>query len=524
VAKPSPSRLKVYKEQSLNTTRPLAAALGSLPEVLRAFKRVTGWSLQYSAQAKPTDPIDLTWSAPVNPGAGTAPGLLRLDPVGSAGAPSVSNVDPKAVCELASAVAGMLSELLQAQHALWQREAELAAGVPLVPQPEAAKHLAARLQAILKGGAEAVGCHAAALYLLDEATTSLKLRSLWGLPPERLTHPSRPLQGALAELEALLGHAVVVHDTDRLPQWNPPEDFPTALCVPVSTPTTILGTLWVFSNQKRDFDARQANLIEIVAGRLAVELEREMLLRVGIEAVQRRRELAAAERLQRSQLPTVRPLLDGWDMAGWTSQTGTVGGNFFDWFSLPDGLLAVAVGDAIGVGLEAALTANAVRAALRAHGQYHRRADRLLNQLNLTLWTGSAGDQAASLFCGLLEPSTGQIQCAAAAQPGIILLRPNGWQSFTESNPPLAASAETTYRQRKCRLEAGEALLAFALGPAPCQPNPPCEESLAQRLVGQLCLPAEDLVTSALEHFEAQSGSRENRSCSALLVVRRAAS
>ena len=65
---------------------------------------------------------------------------------------------------------------------LWQREAELAAGVPLVPHREDQKHLAARLEAVLRAGAEAVGGDAIALYLLDEATTELKLRCSWGLP------------------------------------------------------------------------------------------------------------------------------------------------------------------------------------------------------------------------------------------------------------------------------------------------------------------------------------------------------
>lgn len=522
MANPSSSYPIAYPKRSLQGTRPPNGALGSLPEVLRAFKRVTGWSLQYAANAKSADPIDLRWSAPVNPGAGTTPGLLRLDPVGSIGTPSAWNVDPKAVRELASAIAGMLSELLQTQHALWQREAELATSVSPTPQPADAHHLAARLQAILQGGAEAIGCHAAALYLLDDATTSLKLRSLWGLPPERLTEPPRPLEGALAELEALLGHAVVVHDADRVPRWNPPEDFPTALCVPVSTSTTILGTLWVYSNQRRDFDPRETNLIEIVAGRLAVELEREMLLRAGIEAAQRQREWDAAERLQRSQLPAVRPLLDGWDMAGWTTQLETIGGSFFDWFSLPEGLLTVAVAEATGAALEAALIASALRAALRAHAPYHRRADRLLDQLNLTLWTGSAGDQAASLFCGLIEPSSGLIQWAAAARPAILLLGRDGWQSSAESNAPLAASAESSYCQKEWRLEAGEALLAWTESPAPT--HPPAVPSLADRLAGQLSRPAEELVALARDHLDAQSASPDRRRSGALLVVKRTAS
>ena len=48
-------------------------------------------------------------------------------------------------------MADMLGELLQTRYALWRREAELAAGVPVVPHREEEKHLAARLEAVLKG-------------------------------------------------------------------------------------------------------------------------------------------------------------------------------------------------------------------------------------------------------------------------------------------------------------------------------------------------------------------------------------
>lgn len=45
------------------------------------------------------------------------------------------------------------------------------------------------------------------------------------------------------------------------------------------TATVPVGTLWIFGSQPQDFSDEQVNLIEIVAGRLAAELEREILLR-----------------------------------------------------------------------------------------------------------------------------------------------------------------------------------------------------------------------------------------------------
>jgi sigma-B regulation protein RsbU (phosphoserine phosphatase) len=434
-----PSNLRLYTEPSARSPRSPGAP-ASLPNVLQAFQRATGWPLEYAAgQLTLGTQVDETESAASPLALETARGL-------------------------ATALGGMLSEISTLRRAVFEREAELAAGVPLVPNPDETEHLANRLQAVLRGGAQAVGCDAAALYLLDEATSKLKLRSCWGLPLDRLTAPPRPLQGAVADLESLLGHAVVLEDPAMLRHWRAPEDFAAAVCVPVSTSTTILGTLWMFSGASRDFTAPQTNIIEVIAGRLAADLEREMLWQEGFAAAEIKKQIAAAERLQRSQLPSVAPLLDGWDVAGWTQQAEALGGDFHDWFCLPDGLLAVAVGHAMDGGVQAALAASGLKAALRAHGQYYREAQQTLKRLNLTLWTGSAGDQHASLFYGLIETATGRVCATSAGRPGALIIRPDDWESLTQVTPPLGEGPDTPYDQTGYELQPGETLALFSDG------------------------------------------------------------
>jgi hypothetical protein len=519
------NRPSVLRKESPQRIEPDIEKVAGWPKLLSAFRQATGWSLKYHRGPEPTHPTDHTWSAPVNPGVGATPGHVRLDLVRSASAASGTERAPAAVKRLASAVAEMLSELLRTRRALWQREAELAAGVPVVVRPDEEKHLAARLQAVLRGGAEAVGCHAAALYLLDEATTSLKLRSSWGLPPERLADPPRPLQGALADLEAMLGHAVVLEDTDLLPDWNPPEDFPSAACVPVATGATILGTLWVFCQTRRDFNDRETNILEVVAGRVAADLQREMLLHESIQGALFQREMAAAERIQRGQLPAIPPLLEGWDIGGWAPQTGRPRGDFFDWFSIPDGLTAVALGAVSAGGLEGALTAGTLRGAIRAHGQYHRDPDALLRQVNLTLWTASAGDLAASLFCGLIDAREGLIRYAAAGEPGVFLLESGAWRPLLEATLPLGSGPEAAYSEGGHRLQGGEVVLALSLKDRLPGEAGQTDHSAAGAILTELpnCppeLPAKEFLILARQAI--QSGTRECRErLGAMLVVKR---
>ena len=369
MVKPAPQqkRLRLYTEQPLpNAIGRQTEAVACLPELLRAFQAATGWPLRYGGSEETVldailQPANRT---PVGVGRKAARRLLVLEqlPQATEDAEQKANdaeriptppagVDRDAAQALAGPIAELLGEVLQTRGTLRQREAELAAGVPVVPQREGEKHLAQRLEAVLRAGAEVVEGVAAALYLLDEATTELKLRASWGLPFDRLAAPARPLQGAVADLEALLGHAVVLGDDDRTSVWNAPEEFGTAVCVPVSTPTMLLGTLWVFCRDRRAVGDYETNILEIVAGRLAADLEREMLLRAGVDGADAEKADCGGRTAPSSGLPAIAPLLDGWDVAGWTTQADGVGGAFHDWFCLPDGLLAVAVGRAAEQGV-----------------------------------------------------------------------------------------------------------------------------------------------------------------------------
>ncbi len=429
-----------------------------MPELLAAFEDATGRSLQFTRGLKPTCPTEHAWSAPDNPGVGVTLGPAILDPARSASAASVPAAGQEPVRRLGSAVGKMLEELLATRHALWEREAELAAGVPVLGRPGNQKHLAARLEAVLRGGAQATRCHAAAVYLLDESTSNLKLRSSWGLPPQRLLDPPRPLRGAMADLEAMLGHAIVLEDAHLFEHWRLPEEFAAAVCVPIATPTTVLGTLWVYSRTKRAFTDHQTNILEVVAGRIAADLEREVLLKEGVDAARLKRQLAAAERIQRIQTPTHSPLLDGWEIAGWSPQD-TLRGDFYDWFCLPDGMVGTVLGDCPDRGLSATLSAAALRTCVRSHGHYHRNAAHVLNRANLTLWTSSAGDQAASVFYGLIDTRRNRLRCASAGELGMIHLRAGRWRSTLRNTPLLGSGPETAYTAFSGQLEVGDVLM-----------------------------------------------------------------
>lgn len=78
------------------------------------------------------------------------------------------------------------------------------------------------------------------------------------------------------------------------------------------------------------------------------------------------RELAIARDIQQGLLPRQPPLVAGFELAGCSRPADQTGGDFYDFYPLADGRLAVAIADVTGHGLGPALVAAEVRALFRA--------------------------------------------------------------------------------------------------------------------------------------------------------------
>ncbi len=244
-------------------------------------------------------------------------------------------------------------------------------------------------------------------------------------------------------------------------QWNAPEAAAAAVCVPIATSAIPLGTLWVFSARERDFNDEEVNLVEIVAGRLASDLEREVLMQEGLQAATLRRQLSEAERLQELQLPRYLPTSPSWDVDAWTLRAESLGGDFYDWFPRSDESLGVAVGSASGSGIASAMLAGVLRTAVRAHVDTAREPQQLLNLVNRELWHAAAGLQSGAILYALLDP-TGRIRLANAGDITALLARPGGWQLLSRVALPLARDPNTTYQPIMHAMRPEETLFILA--------------------------------------------------------------
>ncbi len=520
----TPPYLKLRTAETTDVVRPDVADLPCVADLCQAFAEATGFPLRYVPEPEPTDDLDLLWSAPVNPGVGVPPGHLRIDLSSTPASGETWRIDWHAAEKLATAIGELVNEAVAARYALWQREAELAAGVPVSAHANEEAHLAARLESTLQAGAEAIQADSAALYLLDEATSQLKLRAAWGMPLEKFREPARMLSQQMADLEALLGHAVALESrSDMVGPWRSPEPAAAALCVPVSSPTVPLGTLWFFNRRERAFTDEQTNIAEVVAGKISSDLDRAVLMER--EAVRSNidKEVSSAKRSQEHQLPVTPPPLAGWNVGGWASQASSLGGAFYDWRMVDDSTLLVMLGDACDGGIDAALSSAALRAALRTNEEPPVDLASMLQQANRVLWESSAGGWWAGLWAGHINLKEGRCDFASAGRPSAMWLRQDSWLSLVKSNEPLGLEPIFKPQPKQIILTPGESIVVCNRGimDAMNERGRPLEESaLARSLLTEIQQPPERLIDIVCDRLAAHAVNPDQMDRSILIVKR----
>jgi serine phosphatase RsbU (regulator of sigma subunit) len=130
-------------------------------------------------------------------------------------------------------------------------------------------------------------------------------------------------------------------------------------------------------------------------------------------------EHAALQLVQRALLPASVPVPPGAELAVAylpVQDAVEVGGDWYDAFTLPDGHVAVAVGDVAGHDLRAATVMGQVRNALRAYAMEDPRPGHVLMRANTLLMALPDSELVTAVF-GVYNPATHSLRLARAGHP-----------------------------------------------------------------------------------------------------------
>jgi serine phosphatase RsbU (regulator of sigma subunit) len=196
---------------------------------------------------------------------------------------------------------------------------------------------------------------------------------------------------------------------------------------------------------------------------MAGDLERHEALMVGQERL--RRELELSRLIQTEMLPRSALQSGPAEIAGISMPAREVGGDFFNYFVLPDGRLALLVGDVSGKGVSAALLMANIQATLRALLPYETDLARLADRLDRDLDRNTPGGVYLTLFLGILETDGRLLRYVNAGHNPQFLLRGGGGiEQLGSTGMPIALYSGHGYRDACVRLAPGDLLFFYTDG------------------------------------------------------------
>jgi hypothetical protein len=169
--------------------------------------------------------------------------------------------------------------------------------------------------------------------------------------------------------------------------------------------------------------------------------------------------LREAAEIQAGLLPERPPEFPGFELAAVSRPADEVGGDWYDFLPLGEGLLGVAVGDASGHGLPAALMARDVVVGLRMGIEREFKAEHALAKLNRVLHRSTLSSRFTSLVYGELEEN-GSFFYYNAGHDAPLLVHGGRCESLRTGGTVLGPLSEARFRRNFAHLDHG-ALLAL---------------------------------------------------------------
>ncbi len=243
------------------------------------------------------------------------------------------------------------------------------------------------------------------------------------------------------------------------------------MCVPLaSADGKPLGAILMDTQDiSKSFSEEDLKLLTIVANLASVAVEKAHLVTTLLRQEKTEREIELAKQVQLGFLPQTEPVVPGYEVFGFYSAAQTVGGDYYDYITLPDGRLAVVVGDVAGKGVPASLLMAKLSAEVRFCLLTQPDPAKAVSLLSNQLLRGGIGDRFVTLAAVILNPVTHEVTLVNAGH--MVPLRYCQTTARCEdcagndaTGVPLGIMEDFEYESVTVSLAAGESLTIFTDG------------------------------------------------------------
>ena len=219
-----------------------------------------------------------------------------------------------------------------------------------------------------------------------------------------------------------------------------PAEIRSFIAVPIELADRVYGVLTVHSPEPDSFAERDLRVLRELCRHAAAALQ---------NALQFEQERQIAETLQDALLAEEPPEVEGLEMATlYRAAAGAmVGGDLYDVWVLPNGRVAVMVGDVAGKGVQAAGTTGMVRYLTEGLAAHEQDPGRLFDELS-RLVAGRLGEAAfVTAFLAVIDLDADALEWTSAGHPPPLLVGADGSVTALEDpDPPIGFTMDDPYR------------------------------------------------------------------------------
>ena len=210
-------------------------------------------------------------------------------------------------------------------------------------------------------------------------------------------------------------------------------------------------------------------------------------------------ELKIAAEIQRALAPERQYQGAGFEIAAASVPCRAIGGDFFDYFDLPDAAFGFALGDVSGKGPPAALLAAEIQGILAAHSYSGSTPADTLSRVNDVLTRRPIDARFATAWYGVLSSAGCLTYCNAGHNPPL-LVGTYGLRRLERGGLIVGAFKQATFEEEMVQLDPGDVLVVFSDGITEAL-NPDGEEFGEERLLSCVKANPELAPTALLERL-----------------------
>jgi sigma-B regulation protein RsbU (phosphoserine phosphatase) len=273
----------------------------------------------------------------------------------------------------------------------------------------------------------------------------------------------------LSDREPLVVKNVQEYDMPSwAPDWVLEEGFRGHAAVPLTVNSHSVGVLVVNQREPRLLEEDDMHCLQLMANQAALAIEQARLHEEEVKAKAMERELEVGRQIQLSMLPAATPEVPGWEFAAYYQAAREVGGDFYDFFELPDApsRLAMVIADVTGKGVPAALFMARTSKVMQTMGLRSGSPMETLKQTNESMVRDGDARLLLSALCAVLDTDSGRLVYANAGHCRPLWLRPatGQVQELDARGVILGALREAYLEERELALQPGDLLLFYSDG------------------------------------------------------------